>query len=180
MEKKLKFDRKTLFACAEIAVIAVMGCCIWQQSRQISSMQEKLRTQNENLNKLNVIYTFNLEDLVLSYPKLIEDKKAFDNKILELSKEVDEAQKKIKKFKNSKVKEDFAEMYLKSLQTKRDDLINSYQKSMQDTNTAINETLVKIAKERNAVVVFDTKSITVSTPNVVNLTDDVVKRLTEK
>ena len=107
----------------------------------------------------------------------LSHKQKFDEEILKLNDELLEAEEKIKKIKDAKVKEDFSDVYLKNLRMKRDELVNNYQNSIKDLTQKINQALAEIAKEKDVPAVFLKSAIAVQTPYVVDLTDEIAERL---
>lgn len=122
------------------------------------------------------VYVYSLEE-VLVKAEALSHKQKFDEEILKLNDELLEAEEKIKKIKDAKVKEDFSDVYLKNLRMKRDELVNNYQNSIKDLTQKINQALAEIAKEKDVPAVFLKSAIAVQTPYVVDLTDEIAERL---
>jgi transposase len=133
--------------------------------------------EQDNIIKNNrKVYVYNLEE-VLTKLDVQGNKKRFEDSIVKLNEELLEGEKKIKNIKKADVKADFSDVYLNSLRMKRDDLINDYQKSVKELDKNIKKTLVEIAKEKKAPAVFLKSAVAIQTPDVVDLTGEVVKRV---
>ena len=107
----------------------------------------------------------------------VDEKVQMEEKILKLNNELMEAEKKIKSLKNAQVKEDFSDMYLKNLRMKRDEILENYEKSLGDITDRINSALNEIAKEKNVSTIFVHSVISVKTPYVVDVTDEVSAKI---
>jgi len=131
------------------------------------------------LNKVELnrkIYVYNMDE-VLIQTGFVDSKKKFDEDVLKLNDEVVVAEKKIKNFKNEKVKDDFATVYLNSLKLKRNELIDNYQKQIEELTNKINESLKVIAAEKNAPTIFNKSSIAVMTNDVIDVSDDLIDKI---
>ena len=151
-----------IFALLLLCVVAV------GQEIQILTMQKKI-------NSLEHVYVYDIEE-VLRGVKLDDLNREFEAKINILNEEVTSAQDKIETLKDAKVKDNFADVYLKSLKLKRDTMIQEYSRTLQNITDEINITVTELSEEKKANVVFDKRLITTQTPNVVDLTDDIIKR----
>ena len=108
--------------------------------------------------------------------RLDEFNREFEAKINILNDEVSTAQSKISSLKDSKEKDDFSEVYMKSLKLKRDTMLEQYNQAIQEITDEINAKISEIAQERNALVVFDRRAVTAKTPHVIDVTEEIVKR----
>ena len=122
------------------------------------------------------IYVYNLEE-VLRKANALETKKQFEDDIIKLNDELTEAEKKIETLKSAKVKEDFSDVYLNNLKMKRDDLVNNYEKNIDELTTKINKALNDIAQEKGVTAIFVYSAIAVNTENVIDLTDEIAERI---
>ena len=136
--------------------------------------QEKVLANLINNNRR--VYVYNLEEVLIKLD-VQGNKQKFDNSIIKLNNELMDGEKKIKNIKKAKVKEDFSDMYLKNLRLKRDELVDEYQKSVEKLNDRIKQALVEIAKEKDAPAIFLKSAIAITTPHVVDLTNEVVKKV---
>lgn len=138
----------------------------------VSQQKEFANALNEN----RKVYVYSLEEVLVKV-EAISNKQKFDEDILKLNDELMKGKEKIKNIKNAKLQEDFSDVYLKNLRMKRDDLVSNYQKSIKDLTGKINAALADIAKERDISAVFLKSALAVSSPHVVDLTDEVAARV---
>lgn len=150
---------------------------------QYAEQQEKLAryaVQQEEMAKAisdsRKVYVYSLEEVLVKIDA-VEERQKFEEDILKLNEELLEGEKKIKTIKEAKLKADFSDVYLKNLRMKRDELVENYQKLIKDLTQKINQALAEIAKEKDVPVVFLKSSVAVTTPYVVDLTDDVAGKL---
>ena len=157
---------------AEIIYIFLASLLLWNiiLTARISAVSKKAE-QNK------YVYVFDMDKLVANYPAIVEVKRNYDEQILKLTKEVEDAQRKIKNIKDAKVKEDFVSTYFNALVLKRDNLVSSYNNALQTISAKINEKLIEIAKQKNVPAIYNSKSLSVSTPYVVDVTGDVLATL---
>jgi len=142
---------------------------------------KKMSDANDNAIKTQIaeskkIYVYNLEE-VLRKINAIETKKQFEDEIIKLNDDLLEAEKNIKSLKDAKVKESFSSMYLNNLRMRRDELVDKYEKNIEELTAKINDALSSIAKERNIPVIFVQNAIALNTNFVVDLTDEIVARV---
>ncbi|MBQ4400352.1 MAG: OmpH family outer membrane protein [Alphaproteobacteria bacterium] len=143
--------------------------------QQTNSVQT-IKAMETQINENKKIYIYNLEG-VLRKINAVDEKVQMEEKILKLNNELMEAEKKIKSLKNAQVKEDFSDMYLKNLRMKRDEILENYEKSLGDITDRINSALNEIAKEKNVSTIFVHSVISVKTPYVVDVTDEVAAKI---
>lgn len=151
-----------------VALLAVVACYV-----RIGF----LKAQNETLHtelQTNKIYYYNLENVIAS-SSLVGIRNDFETKLQALAVEVETAQKKIQSIKDAKVKDDFTEMYMKSLKMKRDDLLKAYDEAMVQATENVNVALQKIAEEKHVMAIFNSKALAVTTNNTIDLTKDVIE-----
>lgn len=161
-KKKSHILGKILLALLFLGVIAF-------QQAEIMYLHKKVEAQG-------YVYVYDLEQ-VLKGVKLDDLNREFEAKISILNDEVVSAQDQISSLKDSKVKDNFSDVYLKSLKLKRDTMIQEYSRAIQNITEQINVKVTELAEEKNAAVVFDKQFITASTPKVVDLTEEIVKRI---
>lgn len=125
------------------------------------------------LNNARKIYVYNLEEIV-SASGIVKLQKELEDNVNKLNDEVLKAQKKITAIRDAKVKEDFSEMYVKSLELKRDDLYEKYNNEMIVLTDKLNDVMRQIAKEKNASTIYSNKNITVQTPFVIDVTPEIL------
>ena len=125
------------------------------------------------------IYVYNMEETLMAVGIQASSQK-FENDIASLEKEVADAQEKIKTLQEGQVKEDFSEMYLRSLQMRRDELVSKYSETMQKVLDAINGSLEEVARENNVHTIFLSNAIALNTDYVVDLTPQVVAKVKQK
>ena len=148
------------------------GLCICK----LYQRNQLLETEIENSKK---IYIYDLEAVVAS-SNLVTLKQEFEQKIQELSKELEEAQKKIKSIKDSKIKADFSDVYLNSLKLKRDDMVKAYDEIMIQATENINIAVKEVVIAKKASTIVSSKSITVKTDYVVDLTPEISALVKQK
>ncbi|MBQ9271605.1 MAG: hypothetical protein IJ218_05015 [Alphaproteobacteria bacterium] len=152
-----------------IVLFGVFGWNIKHQQVQINKLQQQIA-------QIQYVYVYDLEE-VLRGVRLDDLNREFEAKINILNNEVSSAQDKISNLKNSKVKDDFSDVYLKSLKLKRDSMIQEYSRTLQNITAEINEKVTELAQEKGAPVVFDRRFITARTPLVIDLTDEIIGRI---
>ena len=157
-------------ACLLIGLLLIAVGHIYSK---FTSQQELLEQTITNSRK---VYVYSLEEVLVKVEAL-NNKHKFDENILKLNDELLKSEEKIKNIKNAKLQEDFSDVYLKNLRLKRDELVNDYQKSIEELTVKINQALAEIAQEKDVPAVFLKSAIAVTTPHVVDLTDEVVARM---
>jgi Skp family chaperone for outer membrane proteins len=169
--------------CGIYVIAGIFGWYMWNLEHRFSAyennvakMETKLAQRVDDNRK---IYVYNMEE-ALKMVGVPESSQKFENDIASLEKEVQEAQEKIKTLKEAQVKEEFSEMYLRSLQMKRDELINKYSESMQATLDKINKALEDVARENSVHTIFMSNSIAVNTEYVVDITAQVVEKMQQQ
>ena len=139
-------------------------------------LQQQIDNLEEELVKSRKIYVYNLQEAVVK-SDMMKIKDDFENNINALNKEIDEARKKINTLKKSNVKKDFAELYLRSLTLKKDNMLKDHEKALQGAADDINAALNKIIKEKKIPAIFKTDTIAYSSDNVIDVTPEVIKLL---
>ncbi len=131
---------------------------------------------NKNMEESKKIYVYSLDEVLLK-SQVVETKQKFDAEIIKLNEELKIGEKKIKSLKDKKVKLDFSDIYLKNLRNKRDELVENYQKTVEEVTQKINTALEQIVKEKEIPAVFVKKAIAIPTPYVIDITDEVVEKI---
>ena len=177
----------TRLLTAVTAVLTVI-CCVTAikcggLSSRVKTLEQNLATMENNLTQ-NVdnnrkIYVFNMDETVKGIG-LQETNQKFETDINDLDAQVKEAQATIKDLKDEVMKQKILNLTIKPLQMKRDDLLNAYSKSMQETLAQINVALAEIATENNVPTIFMSKSVAVNTNYVVDVTEQVVEKIKAK
>ena len=139
-------------------------------------LQQRADNLEEELEKSRKIYVYNLQAAVLE-SNMIKIKEDFEKNVEALNKEIDEARKKIQKLENSKVKKDFAELYLRSLTLKKDNMLKEHEKALQNAADDINAALDQIIREKKIPAIFKVDAIAYSSENVVDVTPEVINLL---
>ena len=172
--KNNQVTSKNNVICAAVAVFALAICgYMYKTEVHLNDEIQKLNVQLKNSRK---IYIYNLEKALQEVGTVTINQK-FAADIAKLDEEVKVAEKKIKSLKDSKVKDDFSDVYLNSLRLKRDTLLEEYQKSVQGVSDKINKILADIAVENNAATIFNMHAISVKTDDLIDVTPEVIKRL---
>lgn len=146
---------------------------------ELAQTKQIAETLSAELQNSKIVYVYNLEAVVAS-SNLVTLKQQFETKINELIKEVDDAQKKIKNMKKSKVKDDFSDVYMKSLKLKRDETIKAYDETMIQATENINVAVKEIALAKGAKTVFNAKAIALTSEYTVDLTPEVIDLVNKK
>lgn len=131
---------------------------------------------NKNTEESKKIYVYSLDEVLLK-SQVLETKQKFDAEIVKLNEELKVGEKKIKSLKDKKVKIDFSDIYLKNLRNKRDELVENYQKTVEEVTQKINTALEEIVKEKEIPAVFVKKAIAIPSPYVIDITDEVVEKI---
>ena len=139
-------------------------------------LQQRVDNLEEELDKSRKVYVYNLQAAVVE-SNMIKIKEDFEKNVEALNKEIDEARKKIQKLEKSNVKKDFAELYLRSLTLKKDNMLKDHKKALQDAADDINAALDKIIKEKKIPAIFKVDAIAYSSDNIVDVTPEVINLL---
>ena len=108
---------------------------------------------------------------------VVKIKENFEKNVRAINKEIEEARKKIQKLEKSKVKKDFAELYMRSLTLKKDNMQKDHEKALQNAVDSINAALDKIMKEKKIPAIFKADAIAYSSGNVIDVTPEVIDLL---
>ena len=122
------------------------------------------------------IYVYSMENVLL-LAGMADENKQHQIELDKLEKEIDAAQKKLNGIKDKKLKQEYSEVYMKSLRLKRDTLIETHEKFMNNLLKNVNRALLAVTEKYKAPTIFAAKSIAVHTPNVVDVTDEISKYL---
>lgn len=135
---------------------------------------------NQNLQQQIIesrkVYIYSLEDVLIKIDA-IQIKKKFEQDIMDLNQELIAAEKKIDSIKKADVKADVSDLYLKNLRLKRDELMNNYQKTLEDITQKINDAVVEVAKEKKVSAVFLKTAVAATSPYMVDITEEVASRV---
>ena len=168
--------------------ILAIGCCILGiKYGSLSTRVKMLETQivqmegnlTQNVDNNRKIYVFNMDETVKGIGLQATNQK-FEADITDLDEQVKEAQATIKDLKDEVMKAKILNLSIKPLQMKRDDLLEAYSKSMQQSLAQINAALAEIATENNVPAIFMSKSVAVNTNYVVDVTEQVVAKIKAK
>lgn len=162
-----------------LASIAGSCCGFYYFNQQLKQARNNVEKLSAELQNSQIVYIYNLEAVVAS-SNLVTLKQEFETKINELIKEVDDSQQKIKNMKNAKVKDDFSDVYMKSLKLKRDETIKAYDETMIQATENINLALKEIALAKGAKTIFNAKAIALTSEFTVDITPEVIKLVNEK
>lgn len=139
-------------------------------------LQQRVDNLEEELAKSRKVYVYNLQEAVVK-SDMIKIKEDFEKNVKALNKEIDEARKKIKKLEKSNVKKDFAELYLRSLTLKKDNMLKEHERALQKAADDINAALDKIIKEKKIPAIFKVDAIAYSSNNIIDVTPEVINLL---
>ena len=121
-------------------------------------------------------YVYDLQDTLRGL-RVDELNAEFEAKINILNHEVLTAQNKISSLKDANIQADFSDVYLNSLKNKRDTMIKEYNDTLQEITDRINQNLVQIAHEKNTPTIFNKQTIGAFTPDVIDITAEIVQRI---
>ena len=159
--------------------IILLGAVVYQQFEIVRLQQEQSALHNElrqTAAQLKKVYVYDLEETLRSL-KLDNLNREFEAKINILNDEVSNAQQKIASLKESKDKDNFSDVYLKSLKLKRDTMLQEYNRTLENLTEEINKTISEIAAEKGASIIFDKRIISSETENVEDVTQELIKRV---
>jgi len=156
-------------------ISAVLGLLLVLDVVLLCQVNSARRLNNQK--KVDYIYVYNVNQLVQNLAVIAEVKQDYESKISQLNAKVNDARKKLDDMKDKKAKEEFATVYLSSLTLQRDQLAEQYQQQIRAIDAKINQALVDVANENGLPYVFDSKSVIVTTPYVVDVTGAVLKKL---
>lgn len=138
--------------------------------------QWRIMLLENKVESMRYVYVYDLEK-TLNGVKLNDINREFEAKINILNEEVSSAQDKISSLKDAEVKDNFADVYLKSLKLKRDTMIQEYSRTLQNLTDEINEKMTELANEKGAAIILDTNLVAAQTPLVIDVTDEIIKRI---
>lgn len=168
---------------ALIIVSIVLYCRNNKLAEHVAVLEQQVskveNTVSQNVDNNRKIYIFNMEEAVNSTGVKDANLK-FEEDINELDAQVKDAQATIKSIKDEAVKAKMLNLTLKPLQMKRDDLLEAYSKSMQESLIQINEALAEYATENNVPTIFINKSVAVNTNYVIDVTPEVIAKIKAK
>lgn len=174
--ENFQYSKKTLILGAvAVLILGALGYCCGK----IHSLQSQIDAQQLEIENSKKVYVYNLEE-VLKGTSIVAVKQNFENEIIKLNDEVFATEKKIKSIKDAKMKKELSDMYLKNLKMKRDDLMAKYQSDVKELTAKVNAAISKIAEEKKVSVIFVHNAIAVKTPEVVDVTPEVLAKITEK
>lgn len=162
-----------------LLIFFVISLCIY--NFKIYFALEKLQENNIDLQeqiKLNrYIYIYDLKKIIISYPNLLAKQQEYKSKIEKLSLETEEATQKINKLKKENIKEEFSDVYIKSLLLKRNNLLEEYDQMMNNVTANVNKALEKIINTKDINVVFPADIIKIRSKYVIDITDEVLNNI---
>ena len=114
----------------------------------IGYQQREIHVLKHEMAQVKKVYVYNLEE-TLKGIKLEYLNREFEEKLKILNEEVSIAQEKISSLKDSKEKDTFSDIYLKSLKLKRDTMLQEYNRSLEDLTEQVNLAISQISKRRH-------------------------------
>lgn len=183
---KSKYWILTVFVLLVTVLLTVRNMSLEEQNARLQQDVQMLKSQFANIDtqvaqKISEgrkIYVFSLDETVLSLG-MLDKKKLFEQRVNRLNDEVRAAERKLKGIKDKSVRSEYSEVYMKSLQIKRNNLITDYEKEMADLNNRINKALEDVVVEQKLPAVWSAKNIAVATQDVVDITEAVIAKLQE-
>jgi len=123
------------------------------------------------------VYVYNVDLLSRSYPALVSLQQNYQAQLEALTAQLDEIKAKIAKVSDAKAKEEVSNAYLAQITEKRNNLVASYQQSLQAMTAQVNRALEEVTTEKGLNAVFNSSAILVRTPYVIDITSDVLQKL---
>ena len=160
-------------------------CVLWLIKIQLeiknlkNTQQQQNQMTEQRIDNLKKIYVYDLQETLRGI-KLENLNKEFEKKINIINDEVTLAHEKIDSLKETKEKDNFSEVYLKSLKLKRDTMIQDYNKVLEKLTDEINRVITEIANEKDTAIIFDKRVTASLTQYVEDVTPEVIKRIEEK
>lgn len=178
-EKAEVSNKKSLPLVLSVASAILVLVMFGFMELKIHGLQSQINAQQQQIENSKKVYVYNLED-VLKGTDIIAVKQKFEDEIIKLNDEVFATEKKIKSIQDAKMKKELSDMYLKNLKMKRDDLMAKYQNDVKELTDKVNTAVGKIAEEKNVSVIFVKNAIAVKTPQVIDVTPEVLAKITNK
>lgn len=123
------------------------------------------------------IYVYSSEALAKNYPELVALKQKYDADLQALTGQVNDVWAKLGAMKDKKTKAEASEAYLESLTQKRNNLVSAYEQNLMFISNKIHDAILKIAAEKGLPSVVEVKQLSVKTDYVVDITEDILKKL---
>lgn len=149
-----------------VVILAVIGGFLQFQIIELQKQVERLQ----------YVYVYNLEEILRGI-KLDDINREFEAKVQVLNEEVSTAQEQISAIKDSKDKDNFSKVYLKSLKLRRDTMIKDYGNALKQITDEINAKMTEVAIEKGITVIFDKQFIATKTPKIIDVTDEIVRKI---
>ena len=179
MAKQSKSNNGSIKFWGILSIVLLCGVTAFQQFEIYKKKKKQTKLYDDVMQaaaQMKKVYVYDLEE-TLRGVKLDDLNREFEAKINILNDEVSAAQKKIASLKETKEKDDFSDVYLKSLKLKRDTMLQEYNRTLENLTDEINRIISEIAKEKGASVIFDKRIISSQTENVEDVTTEVIKRV---
>lgn len=161
----INFSNKNLWIVLALILLAV--------SEVVHCFEvEDLKTKVVSMQKT---YVYDINRVVANHPDLVALQQNYVNQLADLNKQLENANKKLADIKDKKAKAEFSEVYLSTLTLKRDTLTEQYRESVNIVSDKINKKLSDLVTKRGAGVVYNYSAIAVTTPNVVDITNDILQ-----
>ena len=164
--KKYKWQLLGGAAFALLLIIDMVHC------GEIEALKAKVSNANSG-----PIYVYDVKKIVTDSAELNALQQKYAQQLNDLNKQVADAKKKLEKMTDKKAKAEFSDVYLSTLTLKRDNLFEEYDKALNELSERTNAALLKVVEEKGAPVVYDAKAIAVTTPNVIDITREVLQKL---
>lgn len=156
--------------------VILLGLVIGFQQKQIYDIEQTNKSLRNDFSHIKKVYVYNLEE-TLRGVDLEKLNREFEAKLNVLNEEVSIAQEKISSLKETKDKDNFSDIYLKSLKLKRDTMVQEYNYMLENLTEQINQVIAEIAKEKKAMVILDIRAVASITEDVEDVTNEVIKRV---
>ena len=151
--------------------------CRLNTLKQVQKTPDQVPAVQQAEQKPQVQYVYNPNLLIQNFAALKEAQADFEKKINDLNVKVDDSRKKLDSMKDEKAKKEYATVYISSLTLQRDQAVEEYQNKMKNFDQQINQALVQVVNENGLPYVFDSRSVVVTTPYVVDITGAVLQKL---
>jgi len=123
------------------------------------------------------VYVYSSEALAKKYPELVALKQKYDADLQALTGQVNDVREKLGAMKDKKTKAEASEAYFESLTQKRNNLVSAYEQNLMFISNKIHDAISKVAAEKGLPTVVEVKLLSVKTDYVVDITEDILKKL---
>ena len=135
--KKIKEHKCGLICGAAFAVLLIIDMV---HCSEIEGLKAKVAA----LGDTQPVYVYDVKKIVANYGELVAVQQKYAKQLADLNQQVSDAQKKLANMKDKKAKAEFSDVYLSTLNLKRDTLLEDYEKSINALSEKTNEVLLRL------------------------------------